>query len=886
MGLNSGEVVVGGIGVEGRMSYTALGHTVGLAQRMEALAEPGEAFLTQHTAALVRAHFALEETGPVEVKGVRHPVGVFALRRASPLAGRGTSDLVGRADELGALEAALARAREGHAQVIGVVGEAGVGKSRLCEEFVRSAAARGITVRRAAGVSHARDVPLVPVLELLRAYFGIVETDTRRAAQQKIAERLLDLDPALDAALPLLFDFLEVPDPDRPAPRLAPEARMRRIFGVLRRVTQRRSERETLVLLLEDLHWFDSQSQDFVEQLISSFPGTRTLVLANFRPEFSPPWAAHSYYRQLPLDPLDAVAVERLLAGLLGRDPSLAQLLDVVVDRTGGNPFFVEEVVRSLAENGTLAGEPGGYRLTRSVDAIGVPPTVQATLAARIDRLAESDKAVLQMAAVIGRNFTEAVLRMVSGRPGEEVNAITARLQASEFIQEVAYDPVEEYRFWHPLTQEVAYGGLLRGRREDLHAAVARAIVATEPDRLDERAALIATHWECAGEPLEAARWNERAAGWALRGDTAEAMRRWRAIVRHLHGVAETDEAVRLGSQARNLLIRYGARTGMQTSEIEQLYADARGLAERNDDSAALAAAMNAYGSANLWRGDVRRAADLYLDGALLADETGNAVVRCVSWLAAGTLPAWVGPLTDGHRGLDRVDELSGGDPDVGAALFGYSPWVRSLLSRAELLLLTGNVDEARRTADRAVTMTRERSEAETLAWSLSIYPRLARTAAEIDQGLKHATEAVRIAEDIGNPAIRVTALLAVGIAEVGLERFDDAVLTLHTALADARDRQIARFEEANLLIHLSRAHLGAGDRAAAQESADEAVAVAHRQGARVIETFALLTRARVRRATGGPPDEVEADLTAALDLARTTGVTAYEQEVEAERRR
>ena len=321
IGLNSGEVVVGGIGDEGRMSYTALGHTVGLAQRMESMAEPGQAFLTEHTARLVRAHFALRDMGRHDVKGASEPLGVHALGEPARLAGPGSSAvLVGRADELAALEAALARAQQGHAQVVGVVGEAGVGKSRLCDEFVRSLAARGITVRRGRG---GLPRPGCAAAARPRDPAGLLRHSRHRPAaeaQAKVAEQLLDLDPALEDALPLLFDFLEVPDPDRPPPHLSPDVRMSRIFAVLRRMTQRRSERGTLVLLLEDLHWFDPQSLDFFDRLIPSFPGTRTLVLTNFRPEFSPPWAVHSYYRQLPLDPLDAGAVERLLAGLLGGD--------------------------------------------------------------------------------------------------------------------------------------------------------------------------------------------------------------------------------------------------------------------------------------------------------------------------------------------------------------------------------------------------------------------------------------------------------------------------------------------------------------------------------------------------------------------------------------
>jgi class 3 adenylate cyclase len=415
LGLNSGEVVVvGGVGDDVRLDPTALGHTVGLAQRMEAMADPGKTYLTEHTGRLVEGWFHLADLGPQSVKGAREPLRVFVLEgpaaRPSALRGGralGTSPLVGRDRELAVLEDALAAATEGRAQVVGVVGEAGVGKSRLCEEFARSATSRGITVRRTAGVSHGQAIPLLPILALLRDYFSVTEADDPEQARGKIARRLVGLDPDLAEHLPLLLDFLEVPDPAAPVPKLAPEVRMRRLFEALHAVTERRSEREVLVLLAEDLHWFDPQSEAFLERLVESFPGSRTLVLVNFRPEFSGSWMRHSYYRQLPLAPLGDEAVGELLGGLLGVDVSLDPLRGFVLERTAGNPFFVEEVVRALVEDGTLAGGSNRYRLTRRLDQLRVPPSVQAVLAARIDRLPTERKAVLQTAAVIGRTFRD-----------------------------------------------------------------------------------------------------------------------------------------------------------------------------------------------------------------------------------------------------------------------------------------------------------------------------------------------------------------------------------------------------------------------------------------------------------------------------------------------
>ena len=276
VGLNSGEVVVGRVGEDLRIDPTALGHTVGLAQRMEALAVPGSAYLTEHTARLVEGWFRLRDLGPMTVKGVRVPLGVFVLDGPAPprsKGGRATSRLVGRASEMARLEEALNRAAEGRAQVIGIVGEPGVGKSRLCDEFAASAIARGITVRRTAGVSHGGEVPLLPILAFFRPYFGITEADSPAQARERVSDRLLALDPAFRDDLPLFFDFLEVPDPERPAPQLAAEVRMRQVFEVLRRVTARRSEREVLVLLWEDLHWFDPQSAAFLERVIEFLPG-------------------------------------------------------------------------------------------------------------------------------------------------------------------------------------------------------------------------------------------------------------------------------------------------------------------------------------------------------------------------------------------------------------------------------------------------------------------------------------------------------------------------------------------------------------------------------------------------------------------------------------
>src|SRR3984893_6110765 len=417
MGLNSGEVVVGAIGEHLAMDYTAIGHTVGLAQRMEQLAEPGKAYLTEHTASLAEGYLALTDLGEFQVKGASRALGVHELTGVGAARGRldvsrarGFSRFVGRDEERRMRESAREQALAGQPQVIGIVGEAGVGKSRLCDMFARRCRAKGIPVYHTSGQAHAKSIPLMPVLQIMRSYFDVTDLDSHQTARERIAGKLLLLDESFGEDLPLIFDFLAVPDLERPSPRMDPEARQRQLLGITKRLVRAQSAREPGVTVFEDLHWLDPASEAFVANHVEASQGTRGLSILNFRPEYQAPWMSKSYYRQIALAPLGPEAIEEMLRDLLGSDPSLDGLPDLVRERTAGNPFFIEEVVQSLVEAGSLEGERGAYRLVRPVEAAAVPASVQAVLSARIDRLAEREKAVLQSAAVIGKECSGPVL--------------------------------------------------------------------------------------------------------------------------------------------------------------------------------------------------------------------------------------------------------------------------------------------------------------------------------------------------------------------------------------------------------------------------------------------------------------------------------------------
>jgi class 3 adenylate cyclase len=586
IGLNSGEVVVGTIGDDLRMDYTAQGHTVGLAARMEQLAGAERVYLTEHTARLVAGYFRLRDLGEFAVKGVTAPLRVHELEGVGTLRtrldvsrARGFSRLVGRADEMAALELALKQATDGRGQVVGIVGEPGVGKSRLCFEFTERCRARGVPIYDAHCPAHGKTLPFLPMLELLRSYFGITDADSDDAARKRIAGTLVLADPAFQEVLLLVFDVLGVPDPERPAPRIDPEARQRQLFGFVRRLLQSRA-RDAAILLLDDVHWIDPASDAFLAQLADVVPGTHFLLALNFRPEYRAAWMGKSSYQQLPLYPLGAEAAAQLLGELLGSDLSVSELALRIAERTGGNPFFIEEVVQALVEAGRLTGAKGVYRLAAPVDEIAIPATVQAVLAARIDRLGEREKTVLQAASVIGKEFTEPVLaralphRLEAGPTGGTgfqpvagpSGALTATnlaaaleaLASAEFLYPQALYPVAEYAFKHPLTQEVAYHSQLGERRKQIHAAVARAIEALSATKLDEQAALLAYHWEAADEPLTAADWHRRAAQWMGGRDRAETLRHWQHVRALLARVPESPETLALGVLARAQMIRSG----------------------------------------------------------------------------------------------------------------------------------------------------------------------------------------------------------------------------------------------------------------------------------------------------------------------------------------
>ena len=490
VGLNSGEVVVRAIGNDLHMDYSAVGETTVLAARMEQTATPGSIRLSAATLRLVEGLVQVTALGPVPVKGLAEPVEVFELvgashlrRRLQAAAARGLTPFVGRQHELEAVHQALAQAQAGHGQVVALVGDAGVGKSRLVHEVIHSHRTQGWRVLESASVSYGKATPYFPVIDLLKRYCHIDDGDEARTIRARVTGQVLTLDETLQDTLPALLALLDVLPDDSPFAHLDPSQRRQRTLEALRRVLLRESQVQPLLLVFEDLHWIDSETQALLDRLIESLPTAHLLLLVNYRPEYQHGWGSKTFYTQLRLDPLPPASAEAFLAGLLGDDPSLAPLLPLLMARTAGNPFFLEESVRALVETAALVGTPGAYRLAAPLQGMPVPATVQAVLAARIDRLAPEEKGLLQTAAVLGTDVPFTLLRAIADVPEAVLHRSLAHLQAAEFLYETRLFPEPEYTFKHALTHEVAYGSLLLERRRGLHARLVEAIEALAPDR-------------------------------------------------------------------------------------------------------------------------------------------------------------------------------------------------------------------------------------------------------------------------------------------------------------------------------------------------------------------------------------------------------------------
>ena len=643
VGLNSGEVVVRAIGSDLHMDYTAVGQTTHLAARMEQLARPGTALLTAAALRLVEGYVEVTPLGPVPVKGLPEPVEIYELVRAGPVrsrlqaaAARGLTRFVGRDAELEHLRQALARAGAGQGQVVAGVGEAGVGKSRLLYEFTRSHHSHGWLLLASNSVSYGKATAYLPVIDLLKGYSGIEPWDDARRLREKVTGKLLTLDRALEPTLPALLALLEVPVEDPQWHAFDPPQRRRRTLEAIKHLLLRESQVQPLCLVFEDLHWIDAETQALLDSLVESLPTARLLLLVNYRPEYQHGWGSKTSYTQVRLDPLPPASADAFLQALLGDDPSLAPLTPLLIARTQGNPFFLEESVSTLVETGVLVGERGAYRLAKPLEGLQVPATVQAVLAARIDRLPPEEKRLLQTAAVIGTEVPWPLLQAIADAPDEALHRGLARLQAAEFLYETSLFPERVYTFKHALTHEVAYGGLLRERQRLLHGRIVAAIEQHDADQRAEQVERLAHH------ALRGEVWDKALAYLRQAGDKALARSAGREAVacfeQALVALAHLPEGRERDEQAID--VRFGLRPALgQQREFGRSLTylrEAEGLAQALGDQHRLGRVAAYMANDFQATGDPQRAVEVGQRALALAGTLGDAALQVVTYVFLG----------------------------------------------------------------------------------------------------------------------------------------------------------------------------------------------------------------------------------------------------------
>jgi tetratricopeptide (TPR) repeat protein len=601
------------------------------------------------------------------------------------------------------LHRALEQARQGRGQIAAVVGEPGVGKSRLVFELTHSHRVEGWLVLEAGSVSYGKATSYLPVIDLLKGYFRVGDRDTHRDIREKVTGKILTLDRGLEPILPALLTLLDVPADDSQWQGLDPTQRRQRTLDAVKRLLLRESQVQPLLLVFEDLHWIDSETQALLNTLVESLPTVRLLLLVNYRPEYSHGWGNKTYYTQLRLDALPPESATELLEALLGSDVALQPLKLLLATRTGGNPLFLEESVRTLAETGALAVTHGGYRLAKPLGDINVPATVQTILAARIDRLPPDEKQLLQCAAVVGKDVPYALLEAISPEPEERLRTFLGHLQAAEFLYEKSLFPDLEYTFKHALTHEVAYGSLLHERRRALHATIVSALEHIWSDRLTEQAERLSEHavrgavWDKALTYLQQA--GAKAYG---RSAHREAVAFWEtalACLEHLPQSREVSETgIELRMRLRHSLLHLGdfLRQGEHLREAES-------LAEALGDRRRLAQVSSLLTNYFINTGDVDLALESARRAGAFVAELGDLDIRVMVNFQIGLLDYAIGDYPSGEARL--AENVSLIPPARCQDFFGLAvpPSILSRAYRALSLVELGAFDEAIRLGEEAV---------------------------------------------------------------------------------------------------------------------------------------------------------------------------------------
>ena len=883
IGVNTGEVVVRSIRTDDvHTEYTPIGHSTSLAARMQTLAPTGSIAITEATRKLTEGYFDLKSLGPARVKGVSEPVNVYevlglgALRtRLQVSAQRGLSRFVGRHQELEQLKRALALARDGHGQIVAVVAEAGVGKSRLFHEF-KSMSQNDTFVMEAFSVSHGRASAYLPVIELLKSYFRINDQDDERTQREKITGRMLALDRALQEAMPYLFALLGVHDRGGPLDEMDSAVRRRRTRDAIRSLIHRESVDYTLLLIFEDLHWIDAETQSLLDLLADSIGTAHILMMLNYRPEYEHHWGNKTYYTQLRLDPLGRQNAAELLSDLLGASSELQDVKDLIVARTEGNPFFMEEMVQVLFDQGALVRN-GAVKLTRPLASIEIPRTVQGILAARIDRLGAAEKELLQTLAVIGKEFDLGLVRHVTRRPDDELMRELARLQLGEFIYERPAFPESEYTFKHALTQEVAYNSVLSERRREVHERAAIAIEELFADKLDDHLSALAQHYSRSGNAPKAVAFLRRAAEQArMRSAYDDAIRYLNEALRLLPEMPDSVERDRNEVALQGIRIPIlAAIHGFSSPELAESLNRGLALCKRIGEGPELFTIMSGLWRFNLSRNRMHDAKQLAEKILNLSRLMNSEVAQAAAFCALGSTCLWRGEFGLARQHLEQAIAIY--DRDIPR----YLPMNQALVvpSRSQMswaLWMTGYSDQAQKRAAEALDLATRLGNPFSMAFTLMYTIALGHFRGDYTDIRLRAESLEQIARENGFPYWSAVASMVIGRVLVGEGNFDTGIIRMREAMSTLR-------EVGGELIHsyalslLTESYLRAREPEKGLAAVAEALKGIEASGQRMHEAEIWRLRGELLILHGRADTEAENSFQRALQIARLQQARAWE---------
>jgi len=849
VGVNTGEVVVRSIRKDDlHTDYVPVGHSINLAARMESLATPGSIVVSEHTHRLAEGYFEFESHGAVHIKGVSDPLDIYTVRGIGPLrtrlqvaARRGLIRFVGRQAELGQMQRTLERVKARSGQIVSVLGEPGVGKSRLFHEFKRSAQ-KGCLILETFSVSHGKAYPYLPLIELLKDYFHITVQDDEQTRREKIAGRVLTLDRNLEDILPYVSALLGIPEPVSPLQRLDPRIRRQRTFDALKRLLVRESLKQPVLLIFEDLHWVDAETEAFLDALSESLATTRILLLVNYRPEYRHGWGAKTYYTQLRLDPLGREEAQELLAMLLeekGEAQRTAPLLQFILEKTEGNPFFMEEIVQSLLDQRTsqVSDSREMPRLV-SAQSLNLPPTVQGILAARLDRLSLEEKNLLQTLAVIGKEFSFNLVKQVVNKSEPELQSSLASLRSAEFIYEQPAFPEVEYTFKHALTQEVAYNSLLLEHRKVLHERVAQAIEMLSSSRLEDYYSELAQHYSRSDNTQKGIEYLQLAGQQsAQRSAHTEAVNHFTTALELLKALPDTAERAH---QELTLQIALAAALqaikGPAAPEVERAYTRARALC-RPEETSQLFAVLRGLWVLHHVRAELPTARELGEQLLSMAERTQDTAFLLEAHRALGSTLLWQGEFSLARVHLERGGTIYDSRQHHSLAFLhgGADPGVSCLCDAARVLWFLGYPAQALERSQAALALAEALSDLFSVGYALVFAAGLHQLRREGWAAQQRAEAGIALAREQ-----EFTPLIAAGtirrgwaLAEQG--QVEEGLAQMHQGLA-TRGAARAALAQPYFLVLQAEVYGKVGQREHALSLLTEALAVINRTGERRLE--------------------------------------------------